>query len=260
MLDYSFTYQDLELFLLVLIRVASFIFVAPFFSMTNTPRNVRVLFSLFLSVMIFGLIPKTPLGYSTLAEYAIIVLKEVVTGLLIGFGANLTMMIVNFAGHIADMEVGLSMVSLMDPNTRDSVTITGIYYNYMFTLMLIITGMHRYLIQALIETYTLIPVNGQVFHTNDLMNAMLKFMGDYIIIGFRICLPIFVTMILLNAILGILAKVSPQMNMFAVGMQIKVLTGLGILFLTCAMLPDAAGFVFEQMKRMVVLMVEAMSA
>lgn len=259
MLNYSFSYQDFEIFLLILMRVASFVFIAPFFSMSNTPRHIRVGLSIFITIILYGIIPHDPIPYEGLLGYSFLVLKEVLTGLIIGLGANLCMMIVNFAGHIADMETGLSMVTLIDPNTRDSVTITGVYYNYMMLLILMISGMHRYLISALVETYQLIPINGQAFHVNKLMSAILEFLGDYIVIGFRICLPIFATMILLNAILGILAKVSPQMNMFAVGIQIKVFTGLGILFLTVAMLPDATAFVFEQMKHMIVLMVEAMS-
>lgn len=259
MLDYSFTYQELELFIVVLMRVASFIFVAPFFSMTNTPTRVRIALSLFISIIIYHIIPHDPLNYSTLTGYLIIVLKEVVTGLIIGLGCNLCTMIVNFAGHIADMEVGLSMVNLFDPATRQNTSITGVFYNYSIFLMLIISGMHTYLIRAFTETYTLIPIDGQVFHSNKLMAGMLGFLADYVIIGFRICLPIFATMIILNAILGILAKVSPQLNMFAVGMQIKVLVGLGILFLSSIMLPDAASFIFEQMKHMMVTMVEAIS-
>lgn len=259
MLDYSFTYADLEFFLLVLVRIASFVYIAPFFSMNNTPRNVKIGLSVFISIIMFSILPREYPQYSTLLDYSFLVIKEVITGLLIGLSANLTTMIVNFAGHVADMETGLSMVTLMDPATRDSVTITGAYYNYMITLMLIISGMHRYLLKALVETYTLIPVAGSVFHTNKIMNSMIEFMTDYIIIGFRICLPIFATMILLNAVLGILAKVSPQMNMFAVGMQLKVLTGLGILFLTTTMMPSAANFIYEQMKRMIVMMVEALS-
>lgn len=258
MLDLGFTYGDLELFILVLIRVASFIYIAPFFSMTNTPRNVRIGLSLFISVLLYEVIPHDALGYSSLLQYALIVIKEVLTGLIIGLGANLCTMIVNFAGHVADMEMGLSMVTLFDPATRDNVTISGALYNYSITLMLIISGMHRYLIKALAQTYTLIPINGQVFHSYKLLNGMIGFMGDYILIGFRICLPIFVCMVILNAVLGILAKVSPQLNMFAVGMQIKVLTGLSILFLSCVMLPNAADMIFTEMKRMVVTMVEAL--
>ncbi|MBP3468082.1 MAG: flagellar biosynthetic protein FliR, partial [Lachnospiraceae bacterium] len=59
-------------------------------------------------------------------------------------------------------------------------------------------------------------------------------------------------------LLGVMAKVSPQMNMFAVGLQIKVFAGLGVLMLTTSMLPVAADFIFDQMKRVIVMFVEAM--
>ena len=251
MLDYTFSYADLEYFLLILIRVASFIFAAPFFSMTNTPRNVRIGLSFFVAVLLYHAVPQQRIVYDTLAGYSVIVMKETLTGLLIGFAANLCFSVVAFAGHIADMEMGLSMASLIDPTTRQNTSITGIYYNYMIMLMLMISGMHRYLLKALAETYTLIPINGAIFNSDELLASMLEFMANYIIIGFRICLPIFAVMIILNAVLGVLAKVSPQMNMFAVGMQMKVLVGLCILFLSTSMLPSAANFIYEQMQHMV---------
>lgn len=260
MIDYSFSYGDLELFLLIFVRVASFVYIAPFFSMSNTPSRVRVGLAFFISVLLYRTGPEQEAAYDTLTGYTIIVMKEAVTGFLIGFGANLCTAVVSFAGQIADMEMGLSMASLFDPATKQQTTITGVYYNYMVLLLLMISGMHRYLLKALAETYELIPINGAVFHDDALLQALITFMGDYIIVGFRICLPIFAVMIILNAVLGILAKVSPQLNMFAVGIQMKVLVGFCVLFVTTAMLPDAAGFIYEQMKRMVVSFVRVMSA
>ena len=260
MIDYSFSYGDLELFLLIFVRVASFVYIAPFFSMSNTPSRVRVGLAFFISVLLYQTGPEQEVVYDTLTGYTIIVMKEAVTGFLIGFGANLCTAVVSFAGQIADMEMGLSMASLFDPATKQQTTITGVYYNYMVLLLLMISGMHRYLLKALVETYELIPINGAVFHDDALLQALITFMGDYIIVGFRICLPIFAVMIILNAVLGILAKVSPQLNMFAVGIQMKVLVGFCVLFVTTAMLPDAAGFIYEQMKRMVVSFVRVMSA
>lgn len=260
MIDYSFSYGDLELFLLIFVRVASFVYIAPFFSMSNTPSRVRVGLAFFISVLLYQTGPEQEVVYDTLTGYTIIVMKEAVTGFLIGFGANLCTAVVSFAGQIADMEMGLSMASLFDPATKQQTTITGVYYNYMVLLLLMISGMHRYLLKALAETYELIPINGAVFHDDALLQALITFMGDYIIVGFRICLPIFAVMIILNAVLGILAKVSPQLNMFAVGIQMKVLVGFCVLFVTTAMLPDAAGFIYEQMKRMVVSFVRVMSA
>ncbi len=258
MLDYAFTYTDLEYFLLILVRVTCFVYVAPFFSMSNTPRRIRVGLSVFVTILLYQIVPREALEYETLLGYLIIVMKEAVTGLLIGFGANLCSTVVAFAGQIADMEMGLSMASMLDPTTKENSTISGIYYNYMVLLMLMISGLHSYLLKALAETYTLIPVNGAILRTDEIMASMAEFMGNYITIGFRVCLPIFAVMIILNAVLGILAKVSPQLNMFAVGIQMKVLVGISILFLSTAMLPDAANFIYDQMKHMVVSFVEAM--
>lgn len=258
MLEYAFTYTNLEYFLLILVRVSCFVFIAPFFSMSNTPRRIRVAFSVFFAILLYQVIPHDPLTYNTILGYFMIVMKEAVTGLLIGFSANICGTVVSFAGHIADMEMGLSMASLMDPATKETSTISGIYYNYMVLLMLMISGMHRYLIKAFAETYTLIPVNGAIFDSEALLSSMTEFMANYIIIGFRICLPIFAVMIILNAVLGVLAKVSPQLNMFAVGIQMKVLAGLSILFFSTAMLPGAANFIYRQMKHMVATFVETM--
>ena len=259
MIDITFTYADLEYYLLILVRITCFVYAAPFFSLNGVPRRVKVGFSIFLAYLIYTAVDRNEVVYNTLLGYAFIVMKEALTGFLIGWGAQICTTVTSFAGSIADMEIGLSMVSLMDPTTRQQATFSGVYYQYMFTLFMIVTGMYQYLLRALIDSFTLIPVNGAIFRSEALFESVIMFMGDYITMGFRIILPIFCTMILLNAVLGILAKISPQMNMFAVGMQLKVLTGLGIMFLTVRMLPGAADYVFVEMKRMIVSFVEGMT-
>ena len=258
MLDISFSYADLEYFLLVLVRISCFVYVAPFFSMSNVPRRVKIGFSLFFAYLIYHAVDHNEVVYNSLLGFAVIVMKEALTGFVIGWGAQICTTVTSFAGSIADMEIGLSMVSLIDPTTREQATFTGVLYQYMFTLFMIISGLYQYLLGALVDTFTLIPINGAVFKSEALMESVLMFLGDYIVIGFRIILPIFCAMIFLNCVLGVLAKVSPQLNMFAVGMQLKVLVGLGILFLSMRMLTALADNVFTQMKRMIVSFVEGM--
>lgn len=258
MIDLSFSMYDLEYFLLILVRVSCFVFIAPFFSMNNTPARVRVALSIFVAALLYQAVtPTEAIVYETVMDYAILVMKEAIGGLLIGFGANICMSILNFAGHIADMETGLSMTTLMDPNTREQTSITGVLYQYAFTMMLIASGMYRYLLGALADSFVLIPVGGIVFRGDAMLDAIIQFLSDYVIIGFRIVLPIFCAALLLNAILGVLAKVSPQMNMFAVGIQLKVLVGLGVLFLMVQMMPAASDFIYREMQTVVVSFVEA---
>ena len=128
------------------------------------------------------------------------------------------------------------MATLLDPATKETTSITGVLYQYSFMLMLIASGMYRYLFGALADSFTLIPVNGVVFHADSLLQSMTEFMSDYILIGFRIVLPIFCVILLLNAILGVLTA----------------------MFLTTGMLPGAADFVYQEMKKMVVSFIGGM--
>lgn len=252
MINLSFSIYDLEYFLLILTRVSCFVYVVPFFGMSNTPGRVKLGISIFTAILLYQtLSPADAVIYDTVLEYALIVMKEAVTGLLIGLGANICTSIVNFAGSIVDMETGLSMVTLMDPTTGQSTSITGVYYQYIVMLMMIASGMYRYLFGAIADTFTLIPVNGAVFRTDAILDTVVTFMSDYIIIGFRIVLPVFCVILLLNAILGVLAKVSPQLNMFSVGIQLKILVGLSVLFFTAGMLAGVADFIFEEMQTMI---------
>ena len=259
MINYSFSLVDLEYFLLILVRVSMFIFLAPFYSTQGVPRQVKLGLAFFISFLLFPATqPHEELVYNTVMGYAAIIAKEALAGLLLGFSVSICSSIVSMAGKLIDMEVGLSMANLMDPTTKEMTTISGVFYQYMITLILMISGMHRYLIQALAETFILIPVNGAVFDMDKIMSSMLTFLANYILIGFRICLPVFAVMILLNAVLGIMAKVAPQMNMFSVGIQLKVVVGLCILFLTVGMIPGIADFVYTEMKRTLVMFVESM--
>ncbi|WWR17016.1 flagellar biosynthetic protein FliR [Lachnospiraceae bacterium JLR.KK008] len=259
MIDYSFSYDELEYFLLILVRITSFIHVAPFFGMNNTPRRVKISLGFFIAVLLYHMtMPHTPLVYHTVWGYGVLVMKEAVTGLLIGFGANICTTVVTFSGMIIDMNIGLSMVSMMDPTTKQNSSITGMYLQYTTMLMLLVSGMYQFLLMAFVDAYRLIPINGTVFRTDSLLASMTQFLSEYIIIGFRICLPVFAVIMILNAVLGILAKVAPQMNMFSVGIQFKILVGLMVLFFTTAMLPGAADFIFRQMRIMVTRIVEGL--
>lgn len=259
MIDYSFSVSNLEFFLLIVVRIASFVYVAPFFSQRGIPNQVKIGFSIFFAALLYGVIPdKTIPVYSTIWGYAVLVLREALVGLLLGFSAVICTSVVLFAGRIIDMETGLSMANLMDPTTNTSESLTGVIFQYIITLMLILTGMYEYIIRAVAEAYELVPVGGAVFDSEKLLLSIVKFLTDYMSIGFRICLPMFAVMLLLNAVLGIMTKVAPQVNMFAVGMQMKVLVGIVTLFLMVGMLPLISDMVFTEVRKMMTTFVQIM--
>ncbi len=258
MINYTFSLVDFEILLLVLVRISCFVFVAPFYGLGNVPVRVKIGLSVVIAILVSGFADQSAITYTGVIGYAVIVLREGITGLLIGLAANICNSIILFAGNIIDMDVGLAMAQEFDPMMKTQVTITGNLYQYFVLLLMLVTNMHHYILRALIDSYQVIPVNGQVFDWAVIADSWIQFMGDMFVIAFRIVLPVFACMMILNCILGIMAKVAPQMNMFAVGIQLKVLLGMAVLFLTVMLLPGIADFIFTEMKRMIVSMIEGM--
>ncbi|MCQ2494984.1 MAG: flagellar biosynthetic protein FliR [Lachnospiraceae bacterium] len=242
----NFTVEQFEFFLVILVRITGFVYTAPFFSLKNTPRNLKTGFSLALAILIFTTIPYQPLVYAGVIGYAIEVLEEALAGIVLGFLANVCYQMLGFAGQLIDTEIGLSMVNEFDPVTNGQVTISGTFYQYGVMLMLMVTYMHHFLLDALVDSFKLIPVGGVDF--NPLIYELsVKYIVDYFIIAFRIVLPVFAAMLIVNTILAIMAKVAPQMNMFVIGIQLKVLVGLAVMLIVIELLPGVSNFIFDEM-------------
>ena len=150
------------------------------------------------------------------------------------------------------------MAQIMDPTTNIQVGIFGNFYYYILLLLLLVSGLHRYLIQAIIETYKVIPI-GQVTFSAGIFDTIMKFIGDYFVIGFRIALPVFSVTLLLNVVLAILARIAPQMNMFVVGMQLKIFAGIFAVMFTVVMMPAVSTVIEEEIHTLLASLVRGMS-
>ena len=257
MINYTFSLLTFEYYLLVLVRIASFVAVAPFFGLSSVPTRVKAGFSAVLAILIAQAVPGQ-VTYDGMLEYGIIVAKEALTGLFIGMAANCCTYIIGFAGQLMDMQIGLSMAQEYNPLTRTQESVTGNLYYYSIMLLLLISDLYHYIIKAIADTYTLIPVNAQLFQWEYLVNGMVRFITDMLVIGFRITLPVFACCMIMNCILGIMAKVAPQMNMFSVGIQLKIFAGFAVLIVTVFLLPRAAALIGDEIKTMLRVMVKGM--
>ena len=245
----TFSLDQIVVFLCILVRISAFIYTAPFFNLKNVPRKVKAGFSFAVALILFEVLPIQTLEYQGVIGYAGLVVKEALCGFIMGFFANVCSQILTFAGQLVDMEIGFAMVNEFDPISNVQVTITSNFYQYAVMLMLFITNMHHYIIMALVDSFQLIPV-GTVVVNPSIYKAFLNFVINFFIIGFRIVLPVFATLLIVNTILAILAKVAPQMNMFVIGMQLKVFVGLLVLLFMVALIPSVSDFIFTEMMDM----------
>lgn len=258
MIDYTFSLYDLEYFLLILVRIASFFAVAPFFGIQGVPARVKVGLAFCMSIIVYEITDRSYVAYEGMIGFSIIVIKEVICGLIIGMVANMCTYITGFAGHLVDMNIGLSMAQEYNPMTRTQESVTGNMYNYIVMLLLVTSDMYLYIVRAIADTFILIPVNSVVFNWDNLVVTVIEFVTKVLTLGFTIMLPIFAVMLTLNCVLGIMAKVASQMNMFSVGMQIKLLGGYALLLVCVSMMPKMASLIAEEMKDVIFGVVRGM--
>lgn len=224
-------------------------YTAPFFSLNNVPGRVKAGLALYMTAILFYSTSYTPPEYSGVIGFSLLAVSEALAGAIMGFFANIAYHILAFAGQMIDMDIGFSMVNQFDPISNIQTTITANFYGYLVLLIMMITGLHRFFIRAVIDSFSIVGL-GQVVISPRLYLLMGEFLTDYFIIAFRIIIPVFAAILVVNTILAILSKMAPQMNMFVVGMQLKVLVGLLILLLIIEMVPSVADFIFEEMSKM----------
>lgn len=242
----TFTIDNFEVFLLILVRITGFIFTAPFFSLRNVPIRVKTGLAIFMTAILFYTVSFTVPVYQGVIGFATLVVTEAIAGAIMGFFANIAYHIITFAGELIDMEIGFSMVNQMDPTTNIQTTITANLYGYLIILMMLITSLHHYFIKAIIDSFQIISL-GEAILNPGTYRLMVQFLTDFFIIGFRIILPIYAAILIVNTILAIISKIAPQMNMFVIGAQIKIFVGLFVLVLVIELIPSVSDFIFNEM-------------
>ena len=129
----------------------------------------------------------------------------------------------------------------------------------MVLLIVVVSELYYFIIDAIVNSFKYVPVGVNIYKLDAIYDIFVRFMKDFFVIGFQIAMPVFAAALLLNVILGVLAKAAPQMNMFVVGIQLKVFLGFGVLLVTIGFLPNITEFIFKEIKILVELLYGAMS-
>ncbi len=225
-------FENIDKIFLIFARMGGFIFLLPIFSGQVMPTQVKVGFAFIISVIIFTSgITDTSVETTTAIQFAILLSKEFIAGLILGFVVYLIFTAFYFAGQIMDYNIGFSMVNVLDPVSQIQVPVTGNLIFYVMSVMLIRTGGLNALLAAFFDSFIKIPIGRINLTVNEgLMQYMVDLTTTYFSLGVRIAAPILVTILIVDVALGVLVKASPQMNVFVVGMPIKLLVGLVILY------------------------------
>ncbi|WHY79747.1 flagellar biosynthetic protein FliR [Neobacillus sp. WH10] len=211
-------------FLLVFVRISSFMVTVPIFSGRQVPNLYKIGLSMVLSVLCVGVINE-PIHSFPLGKMVLLILKEFMVGIVLGMVANILFYAVQLAGALLDLLIGFSMASLFDPTFGTNSQITGRFKNILAILVLLATNGHQLLIQGILASFDWISL--QTFVPALMDGRMSTFLMDCVqqmfMIGFLMAAPLIGTLFIVDVALGIIARTVPQMNVFVVFPPVKIL-------------------------------------
>ncbi len=226
--------NDILTFSLIIMRMSGCILFNPILGRRNIPAMVKTAIIFVLSVILITYQEHTVVAADTVIEYAVLLLKEFFCGFVIGTVVNLFLNIIIFGGEIIDFQMGLSMSKIYDMQSNTSLALSATFFNALFVLLFFATDGHLVLLQLFLKSGEIVPY-GSMAITQSLSVAILDIFCDCMILAVKLALPIMVVEILAEVGVGILMKTIPQINVFVVNIQAKVV--LGIVFLVLLFTP-----------------------
>jgi flagellar biosynthetic protein FliR len=243
-------------FILVLARISPLFVLAPIFSSRMMPARARGIAAVALAV---GMAPvatagKTvPLDVFGLGE---LVVKEVLIGLAFAFAVAVVFNAISIAGSFLDTLVGFSYGSLVDPITGTQSPVLSQIYGLVGVMIFISIGGDTWMIQGLAKTYDLVPLLAFPSMGALIGGANAAFVQIFVS-ALELAAPVLIAVVITDAAFGIVARVSPQMNVFQVGLPAKILIAI-LIFGTS--LPFAAGYISDSLQTGIVNALDSIKA
>ncbi|MDI3546959.1 MAG: flagellar biosynthesis protein FliR [Halanaerobiales bacterium] len=218
------------LFVLILIRYIGLFLLAPVFGSRVIPVRVKIGLAFFLSIITLPLLANSRSLMVPVDELIIFIdiIRELSIGFTIGFIAYLSFAAIQLAGRFIDLRMGFAIVNVADPVQGDTMPLMGQFKNILAVFLFLSINGHHLLLQALYHSFELIPLGGAVFNSMT-MEYIFRTTGNLFLLAFKIALPVIATLFIADIIFGFLVRTIPQMNIFIVGLPLKILIGFIVL-------------------------------
>lgn len=229
------TEQQFIGFMLAFIRISALISIAPLFGTRTVPIRVKVFLTFFLTIVILPWI-KTQQDLSSLTLPALLPLaaKEILVGLFLGFSAKLIFESFQFAGRVISHQMGLGVAELIDPESGAQVSPIGNLFGLVALVLFLNFNGHHLIISALYKSFEIAPLTIHQWINSAARVKLVTMFNEIFIIGVKLASPAMVTIFLIEVSMAIMARIVPQMNIFFIGLPVRLAAGL---FVVIASLP-----------------------
>lgn len=245
-------------FVLVLVRMSSLFVVTPVFGRREMPGYMKIGLAFFCSFILVPLLGDVNIEYNSILSYAVLAAKEFLVGIILGYVSFLVFSALYVAGQIIDMQIGFGMVNVLDPTMNTQVPLTGNFIYILTTMLFLMIDGHHVLLSALYKSYSLLPI-GSFGFSEVMVDNMISIFIETFVIGLKISMPVIAAVLLSEVALGILAKTVPQMNVFVVGMPLKIGVGLAAMLFAMPVFIRILDVVFDRMYGFIYLIIRSMA-
>lgn len=212
-------------FIFVLARMSGFVLFNPIFARKNIPNIAKSALVMVLSVFLYISVPFEAPIIGTTIEYMLLLLKEMVIGFAISFIMSLFGQVIILGGELIDFQIGIAMAKVFDPQTNMQVALSSGFYNITYMLLFLGANGHVTLIKLFLSTAKIIPF-GNVAISEQLPDYIMQVFCDTTVLAIKFAMPIVAIGILVEVGVGVLMKLIPQINIFVLNIQIKLIVGL----------------------------------
>ncbi|MDA0831924.1 MAG: flagellar biosynthetic protein FliR [Planctomycetota bacterium] len=221
-------------FTLILLRISGLMLAAPVFSNSTVPVNIRILFTLTLSIMIAPLLLANGTAVAlpaSVLDYVWIAAGELGLGLALGLGVMTILSGLQMGGQLIDQQAGTGLGEVLNPDLDTSGTLVGMLVFLMGTTIFLLLepwGGHLLMLSALLDTFQTFPLGGAYVPV-----STIEFLRDLIhhslVLGIQIAAPVIAALMMVELALGFLSRTVPQVNVLVVGFAIRGLVGMLIM-------------------------------
>ena len=221
-------WTEVTLFLLIMARMGGFVLFNPLFGRQNIPGAVKGGLIMLLSFTVYSMTDQTVAVPDSALVLMIHFALEMLMGYLVGLVIQLFFYIPSLGGEIIDLQMGMSMGRTYDPSSQNSTTVTASLLSALMMLLFFAANGHYTLLRIMMSSGNLVPY-GRVALGQDLYWSVVELFIECTVMAIKLCMPILAAELLGQVAMGILMKVIPQINVFAINIELKVIIGLGLL-------------------------------
>lgn len=238
------------LFFLILMRMSGFIFLNPVLGRRNIPAMAKTGIAMGLTIIVYSMAQAQGVTVDADAAspltFGLLVVKELAIGYIAGFVMTLFDMVMTYAGTVIDFQIGISMAQVYDPQTGSQIALSGNILQIFYLLYFFAVDGHLALIKILATSGDVVPY-GEVALAPGAAWIMVDIFTQCIVMAIKLAFPLIAFEFVMQVGVGILTKITPQINLFVLSIQLRLIVGFALLVLLVSPIGSFIGDMIAEM-------------